>query len=100
VLPSEEVSSEKIEDTMAMLSDMGINVVENEDGDDGQGAQQYPCDIAHEWSLQRGPAWGYRIAALGVRFQAPLPARSRGCGGVGMKGPSSSSKQPLVGISS
>ena len=36
VLPSEEVSSEQIEDTMAMLSDMGINVVENEEGDDGQ----------------------------------------------------------------
>ena len=31
VLPSEEVSSEQIEDIMAMLSDMGINVVENED---------------------------------------------------------------------
>ena len=28
VLPSEEVSSEQIEDTMAMLSEMGINVVE------------------------------------------------------------------------
>ena len=36
VLPSEEVSSEQIEDTMAMLSDMGINVVENEEGDDSQ----------------------------------------------------------------
>ncbi len=31
VLPSDEVSSEQIEDTMAMLSDMGINVVENEE---------------------------------------------------------------------
>ena len=31
VLPSDEVSSEKIEDTMAMLSEMGINVVEAED---------------------------------------------------------------------
>ncbi|UOM33087.1 RNA polymerase sigma factor RpoD [Acuticoccus sp. I52.16.1] len=29
VLPSEEVTSEQIEDTMAMLNDMGINVVEN-----------------------------------------------------------------------
>ncbi|MBL4892297.1 MAG: RNA polymerase sigma factor RpoD, partial [Rhizobiaceae bacterium] len=28
VLPSDEVSSEQIEDTMSMLSDMGINVVE------------------------------------------------------------------------
>ena len=30
VLPSEEVSSEQIEDTMAMLTEMGINVVESE----------------------------------------------------------------------
>jgi RNA polymerase primary sigma factor len=31
VLPSDEVSSEQIEDIMSMLSDMGINVVEEED---------------------------------------------------------------------
>ena len=31
VLPSEEVSSEQIEDTMAMLADMGINVVDSEE---------------------------------------------------------------------
>jgi RNA polymerase primary sigma factor len=36
VLPSEEVSSEKIEDTMAMLSDMGINVVDTEEGEEAQ----------------------------------------------------------------
>ena len=35
VLPSEEFSSEQIEDVMAQLSEMGINVVENEDDDDG-----------------------------------------------------------------
>jgi RNA polymerase primary sigma factor len=34
VLPSEEVSSEQIEDTMSMLSDMGINVVESEEGEE------------------------------------------------------------------
>ena len=34
VLPSEEVTSEQIEDTMAMLSDMGINVVETEEGEE------------------------------------------------------------------
>jgi RNA polymerase primary sigma factor len=35
VLPSEEVTSEQIEDILAMLNEMGINVVENEDaGDD------------------------------------------------------------------
>ena len=42
VLPSEEFSSEQIEDTMAMLSEMGITVVENDETedqpDDGAGA--------------------------------------------------------------
>ena len=40
VMPSEEVSSEQIEDTLSMLSEMGITVVENEeteDGDDEEG---------------------------------------------------------------
>ncbi|GAA3086554.1 RNA polymerase sigma factor RpoD [Rhizobium viscosum] len=34
VLPSEEVTSEQIEDTMAMLSDMGINVIEDEEAEE------------------------------------------------------------------
>ncbi|MBE9605347.1 RNA polymerase sigma factor RpoD [Acetobacteraceae bacterium H6797] len=37
-LPSEQVSSEMIEDTMAMLSELGINVVENEEQEDGEQA--------------------------------------------------------------
>jgi RNA polymerase primary sigma factor len=38
VLPSERVSSEQIEDTMAMLNDMGINVAEAEDKEEeGEG---------------------------------------------------------------
>lgn len=37
-LPSEEMSSEQIEDTMSMLSEMGINVVEEEDQDDDDNA--------------------------------------------------------------
>ncbi|MEM9014854.1 MAG: RNA polymerase sigma factor RpoD [Pseudomonadota bacterium] len=36
VLPSEEVSSEQIEDIMAQLSQMGINVVEHEEEDDSE----------------------------------------------------------------
>ncbi len=40
VLPSEEVTSEQIEDTMAMLSDMGINVVEDEETDEGAAASE------------------------------------------------------------
>src|SRR3989304_10240389 len=31
VLPSEEVSSEQIEDTMSMLSDMGMNVIDTDE---------------------------------------------------------------------
>ena len=38
VLPSEQVSSEMIEDTMAMLSEAGINVVESEESEDGEAA--------------------------------------------------------------
>ena len=34
VLPSDEVSSEQIEDTMSMLSEMGINVVESEEAEE------------------------------------------------------------------
>jgi RNA polymerase primary sigma factor len=38
VLPSEEVTSEKIEDVLAMLNEMGINVVESEEaGEDEEG---------------------------------------------------------------
>ena len=35
VLPSEEVTPDQIEDTMAMLNDMGITVVEQEEGEEG-----------------------------------------------------------------
>src|SRR6478735_7213655 len=40
VLPSEEVTSEAIEDTLAMLSEMGVNVVEaEEDAAEGEGGE-------------------------------------------------------------
>jgi RNA polymerase primary sigma factor len=35
VMPSEEVTSEQIEDTLSMLSEMGINVVEQDEAADG-----------------------------------------------------------------
>src|ERR1700741_2461134 len=34
VLPPEQMSSEQIEDTMALLSEMGINVIESEEQDE------------------------------------------------------------------
>jgi len=36
VLPPEQVSSEQIEDVMSMLSEMGINIIEEEEGEDGE----------------------------------------------------------------
>tara|TARA_B100000674_G_scaffold499112_1_gene541890 strand:- start:2442 stop:4490 length:2049 start_codon:yes stop_codon:yes gene_type:complete len=39
-LPPEQVSSEQIEDTMTQLSEMGINVVENEDGEESKAEAQ------------------------------------------------------------
>ncbi len=40
VLPSEEVTSEKIEDVLAMLNEMGINVVENEDAGEDEDREE------------------------------------------------------------
>jgi RNA polymerase primary sigma factor len=53
-LPSEQVSSETIEDTMAMLSDLGINVVENEESEDGDAAAPKPVAKAEEEEEESG----------------------------------------------
>jgi len=37
-LPPDQVSSEQIEDTMSMLSEMGINIVESEESEEAEGA--------------------------------------------------------------
>src|SRR6516225_991719 len=49
VLPSEEVSSEQIEDTMSMLSDMGINVIDTDEAEESSeegGAEATPRQVA------------------------------------------------------
>src|SRR5690349_18704599 len=63
VLPSEEVSPDQIEDTMAMLSDMGINVVETEESDEQQEAEP-ATDAADEEDNRAGPT-----ASLPVRTE-------------------------------
>ncbi|MGC1464249.1 MAG: RNA polymerase sigma factor region1.1 domain-containing protein, partial [Pseudolabrys sp.] len=45
VMPSEEVTSEHIEDILAMLSEMGINVVENEDATDEDGEEKAADEV-------------------------------------------------------
>ncbi|MGB3899074.1 MAG: RNA polymerase sigma factor RpoD [Mesorhizobium sp.] len=57
VLPSEEVTSEQIEDTMAMLSDMGINVVEDdEQNDEGEASEGDSDEDANELAERTGTA--------------------------------------------
>ncbi|SFP71674.1 RNA polymerase sigma factor RpoD [Tranquillimonas alkanivorans] len=50
VLPPEQVSSEQIEDVMSMLSEMGINVIEDEeaDEDDGKGGEVVETSTSRE----------------------------------------------------
>jgi RNA polymerase primary sigma factor len=43
-LPTDQVSSEQIEDTMTMLSELGINVVENEDAEEPAAAESEDGD--------------------------------------------------------
>src|SRR6267154_1043757 len=46
VLPSEEVTSEKIEDVLATLNEMGINVVESEEAGEDDGEEEEDDDDA------------------------------------------------------
>ena len=39
VMPPEQVSSEQIEDVMAMLSEMGINIIDEEELEEGHNGQ-------------------------------------------------------------
>ncbi|OAN49647.1 RNA polymerase sigma factor RpoD [Paramagnetospirillum marisnigri] len=51
-MPPEEVSSEQIEDTMAMLSELGINVVESEEGEEAaaEGAEAEATETPEGYS--------------------------------------------------
>jgi RNA polymerase primary sigma factor len=63
-LPAEQVSSEMIEDTMAMLGDIGINVVERGDPEDGEAAVAGPRNRLAP--CPSGPARKRPWTALGV----------------------------------
>jgi RNA polymerase primary sigma factor len=60
VLPSEEVTSEQIEDTMSMLSDMGINVVEDEEA--GEEAEAESAGDAEEDANELAEQTGTAVA--------------------------------------
>ncbi|MDE3122026.1 MAG: RNA polymerase sigma factor RpoD, partial [Paracoccaceae bacterium] len=48
VLPPEQVSSEQIEDVMSMLSEMGINVVENEEAEEPEAGELVEVSTSRE----------------------------------------------------
>lgn len=62
VLPSEEVTSEQIEDTMAMLSDMGINVIEDEDAEEATASEDDSEDEAESEGGELAPTAGTAVA--------------------------------------
>jgi RNA polymerase primary sigma factor len=68
VLPSEEVNSEQIEDILAMLNEMGINVVESEEAEDGEGSEEGGEDEEAEGSDLVEVA---RPAAVATRSSEP-----------------------------
>src|SRR6478736_1921467 len=53
ILPSEQNSSEQIEDVMANFSEMGIQVVEGEETEDGEGEEEGQTGNVDEASLGR-----------------------------------------------
>ncbi|GLI92436.1 RNA polymerase sigma factor RpoD [Methylocystis echinoides] len=67
VLPSEEVSSDQIEDVYAMLSEMGITVSEGDDPDDVEEEQAAEEEEAEGGELVEGP----RTTAVATRTSEP-----------------------------
>ena len=51
VLPPEQVSSEQIEDVMAMLSEMGINVIEDDEAEEGEGEVAVVESVSREVAI-------------------------------------------------
>ncbi|MGH1423420.1 MAG: RNA polymerase sigma factor RpoD, partial [Pseudooceanicola sp.] len=54
VLPPDQVSSEQIEDVMSMLSEMGINIIEDEEADDEDGKSTAVVEAASNREITLG----------------------------------------------
>jgi RNA polymerase primary sigma factor len=72
VLPSEEVSSEQIEDTMSMLSGMGITVVESEDHEEGAAAADGEDETADDDASGRAVATTTPVRAITQARTEPI----------------------------
>ncbi len=81
VLPPDQMSSEQIEDVMAMLSEMGIQVVEGEDQEEGEAPA--PADkVEGEAEAEEGPAAGNVDEASLGRTDDPVRMYLREMGSV------------------
>ena len=69
VLPSEEISSDQIEDMNAMLSEMGINVVDNEDTEEAE--KESPESVDEEESEGGEIVEASRSTAVATRSSEP-----------------------------
>jgi len=65
VLPSDKVSPDQIEDVMAMLSEMGVNVVEEEAAEEEKGEEE---SKSTEWA---------RLSCCPVKARLRLPSALR-----------------------
>jgi RNA polymerase primary sigma factor len=70
VLPPDQVSSEQIEDTLSMLSEQGVNVVENDEGED-EATGETPA-------AADGEAGEPAAGAVPANQRAPVPAKVGG----------------------
>jgi len=86
VLPSEEVSSDQIEDLYAMLSDMGINVVEseeeNDEGEESEGDTADQAEDSRALAAQAVPATTPAKSEPGERTDDPVRMYLREMGSV------------------
>ena len=81
VLPPEHNSSEQIEDVMAMLSEMGIQVVEGEEAEDGEAAPAKADKAEEEEGTESEPAGNVDEANIG-RTDDPVRMYLREMGSV------------------
>jgi RNA polymerase primary sigma factor len=82
VLPSEQNSSEQIEDVMAMLNEMGIQVVESEEGEEGEAPAAAKAEKAEEPEAAEEEASGNVDEANLGRTDDPVRMYLREMGGV------------------
>ena len=83
VLPSEEFSSEQIEDIMSMLSEMGITVVENDDNDaDNDDGEDAPAPVANGDDKTTAVAKTTKTTGTGDRTDDPVRMYLREMGSV------------------